>query len=155
MQNLCKVAIKNIRHDDVIGRYGGEEFIVVLPNTGLDQAFVIAERIRNKIIDAKLMGDKRIVTVSLGVSTYPLHASTYEELIEKADQALYVAKNSGRNRTRIWNESYGSKISTTNKLSGIFVGTGNQDYRNVSTVIEFIDMINEDIKVERKIQRCV
>ncbi|MDU1414590.1 MAG: diguanylate cyclase [Clostridium sp.] len=155
LQNLCKVAIKNIRHDDVIGRYGGEEFIVVLPNTGLDQAFVIAERIRNKIIEAKLMGEKRIVTVSLGVSTYPLHASTYEELIEKADQALYMAKNSGRNRTRIWNESYGSKISTTNKLSGIFVGTGNQDYRNVSTVIEFIDMINEDIKVERKIEITV
>lgn len=152
LQNLCKVAIKNIRHDDVIGRYGGEEFIVVLPNTGLDQAFVIAERIRNKIIEAKLMGDKRIVTVSLGVSTYPLHASTYEELIEKADQALYVAKNSGRNRTRIWNESYGSKISTTNKLSGIFVGSGNQDYRNVSTVIEFIDMINENIEVEKKIE---
>lgn len=151
LRNLCRVIMKSIRHGDVIGRYGGEEFLIVLPNTGIEEAFKIAERIRNKIEEAKLMGDKRMVTVSLGVSTYPLHASSYEELIEKADQALYEAKNSGRNRTRIWNESYGTKISTTNKLSGIFIGNGTQDYRNVSTVIEFIDLINEDSPWNKKI----
>ncbi|MEG1585232.1 MAG: hypothetical protein RR361_09290, partial [Anaerovorax sp.] len=72
--------------------------------------------------------------------------------IEKTDQALYAAKNSGRNATRVWEESYGSKISTTNKLSGIFVGSENQDYKNVSTLIEFIDLINSEGNVDEKSQ---
>ncbi|MEG1256280.1 diguanylate cyclase [Clostridium sp.] len=150
LSKLCNEIIKNIRKDDVIGRYGGEEFIIVLPNTGIEEAETIAERIRIKIYEAKIMGDKRDVTVSLGIANYPNHTNIYEELIEKSDQALYVAKNSGRNITRVWNESYGSKISTTNRLSGIFVGNGNQDYKNVSTVIEFIDLINAETEIEEK-----
>lgn len=155
LQQLCKVALDNIRGYDAIGRYGGEEFIVILPNTNIDESYKIAERIRNKIAESRLMGDKRDVTISLGISSYPIHGSTYEELIEKADQALYAAKKSGRNKTKIWNESYASKVSTTNKLSGIFVGSGNQDYKNVSTVIEFIDMITEESSIEGKISETI
>lgn len=151
LSKICEVIIKNIRQDDAVGRYGGEEFIIVLPNTGIEEAKSIAERIRVKIYQAKVMGDKRVVTVSLGVANYPNHTTTYEELIEKTDQALYAAKNSGRNATRVWEESYGSKISTTNKLSGIFVGSENQDYKNVSTLIEFIDLINSEGNVDEKI----
>lgn len=155
LQQLCKVAFDNIRGYDAIGRYGGEEFIVILPNTNIDESYKIAERVRNKIAESRLMGDKRDVTISLGISSYPIHGTTYEELIEKADQALYAAKNSGRNKTKIWNESYSSKVSTTNKLSGIFVGSGNQDYKNVSTVIEFIDMITEESSMEEKITATI
>jgi diguanylate cyclase (GGDEF)-like protein len=155
LSKICEVIIKNIRQDDAIGRYGGEEFIIVLPNTGIEEARSIAERIRVKIYEAKVMGDKRQVTVSLGVANYPNHTTTYEELIEKTDQALYAAKNSGRNATRVWNESYGSKISTTNKLSGIFVGNENQDYKNVSTLIEFIDLIDEDGNIDEKIATII
>jgi len=151
LSKICEVIIKNIRQVDAVGRYGGEEFIIVLPDTGIEEAKNIAERIRVKIYEAKVMGDKRAVTVSLGVANYPNHTTTYEELIEKADQALYAAKNSGRNATRVWDESYGFKISTTNKLSGIFVGSGNQDYKNVSTLIEFIDLINAEGDVDEKI----
>jgi len=151
LSKICEVIIKNIRQVDAVGRYGGEEFIIVLPDTGIEEAKNIAERIRVKIYEAKVMGDKRAVTVSLGVANYPNHTTTYEELIEKTDQALYAAKNSGRNATRVWDESYGSKISTTNKLSGIFVGSENQDYKNVSTLIEFIDLINAEGDVDEKI----
>lgn len=155
LSRLCKTILGNIRKNDIIGRYGGEEFIIVLPDIGVNDAEVIAERIRNKIREEKLMGDKREVTVSMGVANYPRHATTYDELIEKSDQALYEAKNGGRNRTKVWNESFGFKISTTNRLSGIFVGSGDQDYKNVSTVIEFIDLINEDISINEKIVNTI
>lgn len=155
LSKVCEVIIKNIRQDDAVGRYGGEEFIIVLPNTDIEEARNIAERIRVKINEAKIMGDKRQVTVSLGVANYPNHATAYEELIEKSDQALYAAKNSGRNATRVWDEAYGSKISTTNKLSGIFVGSENQDFKNVSTLIEFIDMINEERNIDEKIATII
>ncbi|MEG0670892.1 diguanylate cyclase [Clostridium sp.] len=151
LSKLCDVMIKNIRKDDVVGRYGGEEFIIVLPYTGITEAETIAERIRVKIYEAKIMGDKQDVTVSIGIANYPNHTTNYEELIEKSDQALYAAKNNGRNNTKIWNEYYESKISTTNRLSGILVGSGNQDYKNVSTVIEFIDLINDEISIEEKL----
>lgn len=155
LSKVCEVIIKNIRQDDAIGRYGGEEFIIVLPNTGIEEAKNIAERIRVKIDEAKVMGDKRPVTVSLGVANYPNHTTTYEELIEKTDQALYAAKNSGRNATRVWDEAYGSKISTTNKLSGIFVGNENKDFKNVSTLIEFIDFINEKGSIDEKVTTMI
>lgn len=155
LSKVCEVIIKNIRQDDAVGRYGGEEFIIVLPNTGIEEAKNIAERIRVKIDEAKIMGDKRPVTVSLGVANYPNHTTTYEELIEKTDQALYAAKNSGRNATRVWDEAYGSKISTTNKLSGIFVGSENQDFKNVSTLIEFIELINEKGNIDKKITTTI
>ncbi len=155
LSNLCKIILGNIRKGDVIGRYGGEEFIIVLPGSGVNEAKIIAERIKNKVYQGKLMNDKRDVTVSMGVANYPRHATTYDELIEKSDQALYVAKNSGRNRTTVWNESYGLKISTTNRLSGIFVGNGDQDYKNVSTVMEFIDLINEQAPIEEKIATTI
>lgn len=155
LSGLCSIINANIRKGDVIGRYGGEEFIIVLPTIGINEAKTIAERIRIKINENKLMGDKRDITVSMGIANYPRHATTYDELIEKSDQALYVAKNSGRNRTMIWNESFGLKITTTNRLSGIFVGNGDQDYKNVSTVMEFIDLINEESSVEEKISTTI
>ncbi len=155
LSKVCQVIIKSIRQDDAVGRYGGEEFIVVLPDTGISEARNIAERIRINIDEAKILGDKRPVTVSLGIANYPNHTTTYEDLIEKSDQALYEAKNSGRNATRVWNESYGSKISTTNKLSGIIVGNDVQDYKIVSMVIEFIDLINEKATMDEKIETMI
>lgn len=155
LSKLCKTIFNNIRRSDVIGRYGGEEFVVVLPDIGTGEAESIAERIRKKIKEEKLLGDKREVTVSMGVASYPNHATTYDELIEKSDQALYEAKNEGRNRTKVWNEAFGYRTNTSNRLSGIFVGNGDQDYKNVSTLIEFIDLLNEDISVREKIVNAI
>ncbi|CAN5245475.1 GGDEF domain-containing protein [soil metagenome] len=90
---------KSLRPNDLIGRYGGEEFAVVLPGTTTEAAYVIADRIRHAFADtARLLGEGQIrATVSGGVAA-ALEATTIPELIDAADRALYRAKNLGRNR---------------------------------------------------------
>lgn len=89
------------RQQDLVVRYGGEEIIVVLPDTGLETALMIAERLRGRIA-ARPLDDRRgevlHLTVSIGVAELPRHADDGDELIRAADAALYEAKRSGRNR---------------------------------------------------------
>jgi diguanylate cyclase (GGDEF)-like protein len=86
---------------DVVGRYGGEEFIVVLPETPSGGARVVAEKIREAMRNESFVGasgDPLSITVSVGVSTYPEDGAAAEELIGRADAALYRAKAEGRDR---------------------------------------------------------
>jgi diguanylate cyclase (GGDEF)-like protein len=85
------------REFDFAARYGGEEFVIILPETPLNSAISAAERLRNKISAVEYSGIGN-VTASIGVSNYPVNALNKEDLIRMADQALYVAKNGGRNR---------------------------------------------------------
>ncbi len=91
----------SVREMDLVGRYGGEEFGVLLPDAEKDLGVQIAERIRKTIESAPIRAyDEEIhMTVSIGVALCPAHASTAEELVEKGDQAMYRAKNTGRNST--------------------------------------------------------
>ncbi|MEC3978326.1 GGDEF domain-containing protein [Amycolatopsis sp. H20-H5] len=87
----------------VLGRFGGEEFVVLLPNTTGHHALAIAERIRGSVaaITVPTGGDLlQSVTVSIGVATHPAHGDSLDEVLEAADHALYQAKTDGRNRTR-------------------------------------------------------
>ena len=97
---LVKKIKENIRKFDIVARYGGEEFCIVLYETNKDNAIILAERLRNLIQNSKVKFQDKIIkfTISLGVSTVNKTMKNYEELIRKADAALYRAKNSGRNR---------------------------------------------------------
>jgi two-component system cell cycle response regulator len=92
----------NFRPMDVVCRYGGEEFVIIMPNTRADYAALIAERLRRHVAGSPFpvrAGKERIdVTVSLGVSATALATDTAETLIKRADTALYRAKELGRNR---------------------------------------------------------
>jgi diguanylate cyclase (GGDEF)-like protein len=87
----------HVRPSDIVGRYGGEEFVVVLRDAGSDAARRVAERIRQSISGATIAGLPRRVTVSAGVATRAPH-EPMGELIARADLALYAAKSAGRNR---------------------------------------------------------
>lgn len=95
-------AIKNgIRLGDSSGRYGGEEFLVLLPETDIDKATMVAERIRKNIEDYKIevKGERQIgCTASFGVYQFEKDAESFGEGINKADEAMYTAKNKGRNQ---------------------------------------------------------
>ena len=106
----------HLRVVDKVFRYGGEEFAVILPETGDKGAKVISEEIRRSIAACshELGSDQSLkLTVSIGVSSFPQDAEQREELIGTADQALFSAKRAGRNRVVMYSESLGSLADGT------------------------------------------
>jgi diguanylate cyclase (GGDEF)-like protein len=102
LRHVAEWSRKQLRKFDIMGRYGGEEFVIFLPETTLNGAYIVAERIRQTLENNPVSsGDKSItVTSSFGVTgLYPNGTATLEELIEEADYALFQAKEHGRNRT--------------------------------------------------------
>jgi diguanylate cyclase (GGDEF)-like protein/PAS domain S-box-containing protein len=97
LQAVAKAFRDGLRKYDTACRYGGEEFIAILPNTTIEGALSVAERVRRDVETMEVDGLK--VTISLGVSSYPeIPNNCPEELIEAADRALYCSKRNGRNR---------------------------------------------------------
>lgn len=99
LKEIAKVLMKSIREQDVAARWGGEEFILLLPETDLNEAAILAERVRNAIEDARLRhaGCEIAVTASLGVAQRGAHHASLEALISSADKQLYLSKERGRN----------------------------------------------------------
>jgi diguanylate cyclase (GGDEF)-like protein len=91
---------ESLRINDVVARFGGEEFIAIFTDTNAEGASIVAERIRKKVenLEARAGFQALRVTISAGVAVYPDDGTTRDSLIENADQALYQAKNAGRNR---------------------------------------------------------
>jgi len=107
LRELSRTIQENIRQIDLIGRYGGEEFSIILIETDKDAVGFAAERIRRAIEEKRLrVYDEELkITVSIGISTYPYDGKEIGRLIDKADSALYEAKQAGRNKVC----AYGAK----------------------------------------------
>jgi len=90
-----------IRKADTVSRYGGEEFVIILPHTERQRAYKLCDRLRKTIEKEAFEGEESMpggrITISSGVATFPDDASTAEELVDHADKALYEAKRAGRN----------------------------------------------------------
>jgi len=99
LAEVSQIVKQHIRGNDLFARWGGEEFVLVCRNTPIDQARLVAEKIRLLIADREFDNDLR-VSASFGVAT--LHSNeTLEQLFKAADEALYKAKNEGRNKVVI------------------------------------------------------
>lgn len=94
------------RSSDVMAKYGGDEFVVILPNSDKVGTFLAADRMREVVEEEPFDGRENQpegkVTLSLGISSFPEHGETIEELLDSADKALYEAKKSGRNKSIIY-----------------------------------------------------
>jgi diguanylate cyclase (GGDEF)-like protein len=103
IRRVCQVLADNLRTSDLLGRYGGEEFLVLMPQTGGDDAMVVAERLRRMVENTPVAyNDLTLrVTISLGVTELRADTKNYEQMIHEADKALYLSKVSGRNCTHI------------------------------------------------------
>ena len=101
LMTFGKYLLENVRYEDVACRIGGEEFMVIIPETVLEVAQQRSEDIRNEFHKMEFLDDNKIVdnlSLSIGVAAYPIHGKTAEDLIRCADSALYRAKSEGRNR---------------------------------------------------------
>lgn len=101
LQHLASVMKNSLRQVDIVGRLGGEEFAVLLPNTDLEGALVLAERLRKSIAEqaAWYNGEPIHITTSIGVSTY-VNDVDFDYMLRRADEALYEAKDGGRNQVK-------------------------------------------------------
>ncbi len=99
LKKLSKIINDNIRTVDYGFRYGGDEFIMVLVGSNAEQAKVVAERTRKQVEESvfDIEGTQIKVTLSIGIASFPEHATTKEQILEMADQAMYVGKNKSRN----------------------------------------------------------
>ena len=98
LRQVSQAFAQQLRKVDVLCRYGGEEFAVILPETAGENALGVAEKLRRAIAGWVFPGVARPVTVSAGIAEYPLQGTTRDQLVKAADEALYAAKQAGRNR---------------------------------------------------------
>lgn len=96
LQKVAETLMQSARETDIVARYGGEEFAILLPNTDILEAAVLAERIRKNLANQKF--PNLSLTASLGVSANSEQAGSPQELLDQADKCLYVAKRNGRNQ---------------------------------------------------------
>jgi diguanylate cyclase (GGDEF)-like protein len=97
LSRVGRLLEQKCRQSNVVARYGGDEFIVMMPETGVEQAQVLAERLRLWMATDPMLSERQ-VTGSFGVASFPLHGATVEEIIRVADAGMYVSKHAGGNR---------------------------------------------------------
>jgi diguanylate cyclase (GGDEF)-like protein/PAS domain S-box-containing protein len=104
LKEVARIVKVNTRASDVAARWGGDEFMLLAPGTDSRSASKIAERIRTQVerYKIKLEGEEVGITVSAGIVSYPAHASVVEELLKKADEAMYNAKRGGKNQSSVF-----------------------------------------------------
>lgn len=106
LEKVGQLMQKIFRITDILAKYGGDEFVIILPNSDRIGAFLGAERLREMVEHTAFAGGEKQplgkITLSIGIASYPEHGTTTPDILAKADKAMYVAKKSGRNKTVIY-----------------------------------------------------
>jgi diguanylate cyclase (GGDEF)-like protein len=97
LYDVSQIMKKELRANDVCVRWGGDEFVLLLPDTSVDQARILSERIRKSITEHNLKGPKINVTCSFGITSMT-KGQSLEDMIHQADESMYVAKSEGKNK---------------------------------------------------------
>ena len=98
LRQVSSIFHQQVRKIDIVCRYGGEEFAILLTQTNAQQALAIAEKLRRQVENWQFPGVPRSITISAGVAAFPTHGRSRDEIVRAADNGLYTAKQEGRNR---------------------------------------------------------
>ena len=101
LRQVSSIFHQHVRKMDVVCRYGGEEFAILLTQTSEQQALTVAEKLRKQVQQWQFPGVPRAITISAGVAAFPSHGRSRDEIVRAADQGLYLAKQDGRNLVRM------------------------------------------------------
>ena len=108
LRRVADVLVENLRTTDIVARFGGEEFAVLLLDTGRSDTIAVAEKLRESVAKERFVNEDGIalkqLTISLGVALCPEDAHSADTLLSRTDRALYAAKAAGRNRAMLWSE---------------------------------------------------
>ena len=104
LARVARLLEQKSRQSNIVARYGGDEFVILMPETGVEQAQIMAERLRLWIATDSMLSGHHI-TGSFGVATFPLHGATAEEVIRAADTAMYASKRAGGNHVSVAEDS--------------------------------------------------
>jgi diguanylate cyclase (GGDEF)-like protein len=114
LKSIGAIMKNKFRATDLLAKYGGDEFVIILPQTDKVGAYLAAERLRESVEKQVFPGAEtqplKKLTISIGLAAYPEHGLSDEEVLNRADKALYFSKESGRNRTVIYNENIGKEL---------------------------------------------
>jgi diguanylate cyclase (GGDEF)-like protein len=109
LKQAAEIFREQIRNSDIAARYGGEEFVVVMPETGKELAMLVGEKLRRAFAEFPFPSRETqpggLLTISIGIATFPRDAAGARELIDMADKALYQAKRAGKNRVTAWEKT--------------------------------------------------
>lgn len=128
LRGLATAMKLQVRASDVLGRIGGDEFLVLMPSTGQEEALVLAERLRNAVagfcLDLGQKGMIDFVRVSIGLAVCPVHGDCVDDIVRAADRAVYRAKEQGGNRTYVVGESLAAKTHAESGHAGAMLRHG-------------------------------
>ncbi|MCK9217482.1 MAG: diguanylate cyclase [Firmicutes bacterium] len=148
---ISELIMNSLRRTDICARYGGEEFIMLLPSTNTTGALNLAEKIR-KALESANIGLHQNITISMGIASYPTHSTWMKDLIDKADQALYHSKETGRNKTTVYDTDLVKTAGRVDKMIGIITGNMSEDINNVESIIEILELQRDNsTTIENKI----
>ena len=142
LQRVGHILEQNCRRSDVVARYGGDEFIILMPETGIEQAQVLAERLRLWLATDPML-EEHHVTGSFGVASFPVHGFSMEDLIRVADAGMYVAKHAGGNQVSMSDTFGGGPAVQRQLVSGYIEGFLQREHNGPEHLEELVTTLRK------------
>ncbi len=152
---LGKTLKTSLRKKDIVGRYGGEEFIAVINNADSETAFKVADKLRMAVEAEKMLGQDENLTISIGVSTYPKDGVNYSKLVENADKALYVSKRTGRNKVTSYSPEIGKIKNDNTSFTGVFSTNASENAIKTKVILDIAGLVSKELDKNQKIKKAL